>query len=86
VIPFSEAAMALCVVLILLVPFAAAGLALINTGLGRSRSAAHSMLASLCVMSIAALLYILVRMLFLRGLKLDGSPASLALLLQMFTV
>ena len=45
------------VLFILLVPFAGAGLALINTGLGRSRSAAHSMLASLCVMSVAALVY-----------------------------
>ena len=32
---FSDASMALCIVFILLVPFAAAGLALINTGLAR---------------------------------------------------
>lgn len=54
----SEAAVALCVVLIFLVPFAAAGLALINTGLGRSRSAAHLMMSSLCVFSVAALVYL----------------------------
>ena len=48
---------ALCIVFILLVPLAAAGLSLINTGLGRSRSAAHSMLASLCVIAVAALAY-----------------------------
>jgi Amt family ammonium transporter len=43
--------------LILLVPFAAAGLALINTGLGRSRSAAHSMMASLMAIAVAAIVY-----------------------------
>lgn len=47
----------LCIVFILLVPFAGAGIALINTGLGRSRSAAHTMMASLCIMSVAALAY-----------------------------
>ena len=52
-----DAASPLCLMLILLAPFAAAGLALINTGLGRSRSAAHSMLMSLTVVAIAALTY-----------------------------
>lgn len=47
----------LCLLLIFLVPFAAAGLALINAGLGRSRSAAHAMMSSLCVLSVAALAY-----------------------------
>ncbi|MBZ5503642.1 MAG: hypothetical protein LAN59_15645 [Acidobacteriia bacterium] len=47
----------LCLLFIFLVPFAAAGLALINAGLGRSRSAAHSMMSSLCVLSVAALAY-----------------------------
>ncbi|HZR29870.1 MAG TPA: hypothetical protein VFA71_13915, partial [Terriglobales bacterium] len=46
-----------CIFSILLVPFAGAGLALINTGLGRSRSAAHSMMAALCVISVAAGVY-----------------------------
>ena len=46
-----------CFILILLVPCAGAGLALINAGLGRSRNAAHSMLSSLCVMAVAALVY-----------------------------
>ncbi len=98
---------------ILLVPLAAAGLTLINTGLGRSRSAAHAMLASLCVMAVAALAYtvcgfawqgfaggaahslrvagkewnwIAAEPFFLRGRPLDGSPASLILLLQMLSV
>ena len=58
----------LCLVFILLVPFAIAGLALINTGLGRSRSAAHAMTASLCVVGIAMLIY------FAWGCNLQGVP------------
>jgi ammonia channel protein AmtB len=53
----SDASVLFCVILIFLVPFAAAGIALINTGLGRSRSAAHTMMCSLCVFSVAALAY-----------------------------
>jgi ammonium transporter, Amt family len=53
----SETAAGLCLILILLVPCAGAGIALINGGLGRSRSAAHSMLSSLCVVAVAALVY-----------------------------
>ncbi len=109
----SETSTALCFVLILLVPLAGAGVALINTGLGRSRSAAHSMMTSLVVIAIAALVYfacgfswqglvgrsahlftigqagwnwIAAESFFMRGLALDGSPASLAVLLQLFTV
>jgi Amt family ammonium transporter len=48
---------ALCTACIFLIPLAVAGLALINTGLGRSRSAAHSMLAALCVAAVAAVVY-----------------------------
>ena len=108
-----ETAVALLVVLILLVPCAGAGLALINTGLGRSRSAAHSMLSSLCVIGLAAVVYFVCgfswqgfaglpahsfalaghawdwladQPFFLRGLELDGSPASLAAVLQLFSV
>ena len=39
------------------VPFAAAGLALMNVGLGRSRSAGHMMMASLCALAVAGLAY-----------------------------
>jgi ammonium transporter, Amt family len=49
---------AFCLFSIFLVPLAAAGLTLINTGLGRSRSAAHSMMSSLCVLAVAALVYV----------------------------
>lgn len=53
----SDTAAALCMIFIFLVPFAGAGLALINTGLGRARSAAHVMMSSLCAVSVAALVY-----------------------------
>lgn len=53
----SEMGMVLCALSILLIPFAIAGLSLINTGLGRSRSAAHLMMSSLCVVAVAALTY-----------------------------
>lgn len=109
----SETSATLCLVLILLVPLAGAGLALVNTGLARSRSAAHVMLASLCVFAVAAIVYVIfgfswqgvagrpahvltiggnawnwiaAEPLFLRGLRLDLSPASLVLLLQVFSV
>ena len=55
---WSEISAALCVFSILLVPLAVAGLALTNNGLGKTRSAAHAMLASMCVVAVAALVYI----------------------------
>ena len=76
-LPFSENLATLCVLLTLLVPFAGAGLALINTGLGRSRSAAHAMMASLCVIAIAAAVY------FAFGFSwqgVAGGPAHVCLL------
>ena len=109
----SEITTALCLVSILLVPLAAAGLALLTNGLGRSRSAAHAMLASMCVIAVAAIVYIAAgfswegfagcasyvvtvggkpwdwmarQPFFLRGLELNGSPASLSVVLQMFAV
>jgi len=102
----------LCLLLILLVPFAGAGLAIINAGLGRSRNAAHMMLSSLCVFALAAVLFFVIGFafqgypggpayefiirgkpwnwiaaehFFLRGLPLDGSPASLVALLGMMS-
>src|SRR5581483_3668105 len=53
----SDLSAAICLLFIVLVPFAGAGFSLINTGLNRSRSAAHGMLASLCVASVALLVY-----------------------------
>jgi Amt family ammonium transporter len=56
----SEASFAVCLILILLIPCASAGLALINAGLGRFRNAAHSMTSALCVVAVAAVVYFLV--------------------------
>jgi Amt family ammonium transporter len=105
-------ALILCLFFIALVPLASAGLSLVNTGLGRSRSAAHAMLASLCVVAVAAVAYfvcgfawqgfaggaahslrvagkewnwIAAERPFLWGRPLDGSPASLTVLLQMLS-
>ena len=49
----------LCLVCIMLAPFAAAGLGLIHQGLGRSRSAAQAMLATLCAIGISAIVFVL---------------------------
>ncbi|MGH9687335.1 MAG: ammonium transporter [Candidatus Acidiferrales bacterium] len=74
---FSIAASVLCLLFICIVPLAAAGLALMNTGLGRLRSAAHAMMSSLCVFSIAVLVY------FFWGQSwqgFSGEPAHLVVL------
>ncbi len=46
-----------CLFFTFLVPLAAAGLAVMNVGLGRSRSAGHMMMASLCALAVAGLAY-----------------------------
>jgi len=53
----SESGSVICLALVLLVPFAGLGITLINCGLGRSRSAAQVMLASLCVIGVAVLVF-----------------------------
>jgi Amt family ammonium transporter len=50
---------ALCLLSVMLIPLAAAGLALIHQGLGRSRSAAHAMLATLCALAVAAIVFVM---------------------------
>jgi ammonium transporter, Amt family len=109
----SESAQAACIISILLVPLAAAGLALINTGLCRSRNAAHTILLALVVVAVAAGSYfvcgfawqgypglashafqiggrdwdwIAAEPFFMRGLKFDSSPASVAGWLGMLSV
>ena len=88
--------MALAAGLLLAVPLALAGLALLNTGLGRARSAAHALYSALLVVALAACVYFAwgfaVQGLpghggrpFLAGLALDGSPASLAACLGLFS-
>ena len=106
-------AVVLCALLVFLVPLAAAGLSLINTGLGRSRNAAHSIMTAICVMGVAAVVYcacgfawqgfaggaahtfsihgkswswLAGERFFLRGVDFNGSPVSLAVWLQMFSV
>jgi ammonium transporter, Amt family len=53
---------------ILLTPFAALGIALMNCGLCRSRNAAHMMMGSLAALSVAALAY------FVCGFSWQGYP------------
>jgi ammonium transporter, Amt family len=66
----TETAAALCLLFILLVPLAAAGLSVINAGLGRSRNAAHMMLSSLCVLALAAVVF------FVVGFAFQGYPGG----------
>ena len=47
---------------LLVAPLAAAGIALINCGLGRSRNAAHALLSALCAAAIGALAYVVTGM------------------------
>ena len=109
----SESGVVLVLFSILLIPLAIAGLALINTGLGRSRNAAHLMMSSLCVMAVAAGTYFLCGFAwqgvaggpahavsiggkpwnwlagqpwFLRGVEMNGSPASLVVWMQILSV
>ena len=63
---------ALCLIFISLVPLAISGLALINAGLGRSRSAAYAMTSSLCVIAVAGLMY------FVFGFSIQGYPLDFA--------
>ena len=60
----------LCLGCVLLVPFAIAGLTLMNAGLGRSRNAAHQLLTSLCVLAVAAAAF------FVCGFAFQGAPGS----------
>jgi len=59
-IAFSDTAFALSLSLLLLSPLAIAGVAIINTGLGRSRSAAQSLLGTLVVISTAIIAFLAV--------------------------
>ena len=59
-LPFPETAFALTLVLLLMAPLAIAGVALINTGLGRARSAAQSLLGSLVIVAVAIIVFALI--------------------------
>ena len=67
-----QLAFAFCLAFILLVPLAIAGLALINAGLGRSRSAAHALTSAVCVLGVAVLTY------FAFGFAIQGYQNPLA--------
>jgi len=54
----SEAVFALTLVLLLVCPLALAGVALINTGLGRSRSAAQALLGNLALVASSAIVFL----------------------------
>jgi Amt family ammonium transporter len=56
----TDVAFALALAMLLLAPLAIAGVALINTGLGRSRSAAQALLGNLAIVAVAALVFALV--------------------------
>ncbi|HLY41313.1 MAG TPA: hypothetical protein VKR52_08865 [Terracidiphilus sp.] len=58
--PLSSSAYMLALALLMLAPLALAGVALMNTGLGRSRSAAQSLLGSLAVVSVAVIAFAIV--------------------------
>ncbi len=62
----SDLTAAVCFISILLMPCAACGLALLNAGMGRSRSAAHSLLAAITVVSLGGVVY------FVLGSALQG--------------
>src|SRR5579859_4645155 len=68
----TEIQTALTVVFLLVAPLAAAGLALMNAGLGRLRNAAHTMMAALCAVAVAAIAY------FLVGRSLQGYAGGAA--------
>lgn len=55
----SDAYYGLALLLLLLAPLAIAGLALVNTGLGRSRSAAQAILGNLVIISVAVIAFAL---------------------------
>ena len=53
----SDSLFALTLALLLLAPLAIAGVALINTGLGRSRSAAQALLGNLAMVGVSAIVF-----------------------------
>ena len=79
-INMTETVFALTLILLLMSPLAIAGVALINTGLGRSRSAAQALLGNLAILAVAVLVFALVGA-TLAG-NLSGAPGSTGLSLQ----
>lgn len=74
---FSDLQTAAVLFSLMIAPLAAAGLALINAGLGRSRNAAHAMMTSLTAIAVAASAY------FVLGHSIHGAagePARVAVI------
>jgi Amt family ammonium transporter len=84
VAPISDSLFALTFALLLLAPLAIAGVALINTGLGRSRSAAQALLGCLAILAVSALAYTILGATLTGNLfgHLTSAPASAGLSLQ----
>jgi Amt family ammonium transporter len=72
----TETAYALTLALLMLAPMAIAGVALVNTGLGRSRSAAQAMLGNLAMVAVAAIAFALI------GATFAGTPWNAGHVLQ----
>ncbi len=75
-LPLTDSAFALTLALLLLAPLAIAGVALINTGLGRSRSAAQALLGNLAMVAVAAIVFAVVGA-AITG-NLPGTPGAAA--------
>ena len=76
--PLTETSFALALGLLMLAPLAIAGMALINTGLGRSRSAAQSLLGSMLMVAAAALAFALLGATFADNASGTGHVIHLA--------
>jgi Amt family ammonium transporter len=72
----SDAAIVLTLVLLLLAPLAIAGVTLINTGLGRARSAAQAMMGSLFLAAVAVVVFAIA------GAAFAGLPGNWAVVLH----
>jgi Amt family ammonium transporter len=66
-LPLPQSAFVLALSLVLISPLALAGVALMNAGLGRSRSAAQSMLGTLALISAAVIVFALIGAMFAYG-------------------
>jgi Amt family ammonium transporter len=74
----TEATFVLVLVLLTLAPLAIAGVALINTGLGRSRSAAQALLGNLVIVAVATIVFALVGATFVGTMGVAGHVFHLA--------
>jgi len=74
----SDAACGVCLGLLILAPLAIAGVALINTGLGRSRSAAQALLGNLAIVAVTSIVFALVGATFSGAIGGAGHSFQLA--------